>query len=87
MTWVDPGLQRFRSPSGDLVVRLGVPQQDAYAEFLAARARPNTVLVACHGLKVFFHSGRQAAGAGHHGGCAGVRHRAAHGCRGGSVCR
>jgi hypothetical protein len=38
MTWVDPCLQRLRTASGDLVVRLGVPQLDAYLEFLAARS-------------------------------------------------
>jgi site-specific recombinase XerD len=54
MTWVDPCLQRFRSASGDLVVRLGVPQLDAYLEFLAVRSRPNTVLAVGYDLKVFF---------------------------------
>jgi integrase/recombinase XerD len=36
------------------VVRLGVPQLDAYLEFLAARSRPNTVLAVAYDLRVFF---------------------------------
>jgi integrase/recombinase XerD len=35
-------------------VRLGVPQLDAYLEFLAARSRPNTVLAVAYDLRVFF---------------------------------
>ena len=37
MTWMDPCLLRSRTAVGDLVVRLGVPQLDAYLEFLVAR--------------------------------------------------
>jgi integrase/recombinase XerD len=54
MTWVDPRLLRSRTAAGDLVVRLGVPQLDAYLEFLAARSRPNTVLAVAYDLRVFF---------------------------------
>jgi integrase/recombinase XerD len=54
MTWVDPCLQRSRTAAGDLVVRLGVPQLDAYLEFLGARSRPNTVLAVAYDLRVFF---------------------------------
>jgi site-specific recombinase XerD len=54
MTWVDPRLQRSRNAAGDVVVRLGVPQLDAYLEFLAARSRPNTVLAVGYDLMVFF---------------------------------
>jgi integrase/recombinase XerD len=54
MTWVDLRLQRSRTASGGLVVRLGVPQLDAYLEFLAARSRPNTVLAVAYDLRVFF---------------------------------
>lgn len=54
MTWLDPCLQRSRTASGDLVVRLGVPQLDGYLEFLAARSRPNTVLAVAYDLSVFF---------------------------------
>jgi integrase/recombinase XerD len=54
MTWMDPCLHRCRTASGDLVLRLGVPQLDAYLEFLEARSRPNTVLAVAYDLKVFF---------------------------------
>jgi site-specific recombinase XerD len=35
-------------------MRLGVPQLDAYLEFLAVRSRPNTVLAVAYDLRVFF---------------------------------
>jgi site-specific recombinase XerD len=54
MSWVDPCLQRSRNASGDLVVRLGVPQLDRYLEFIAVRSRPNTVLAVAYDLRVFF---------------------------------
>jgi integrase/recombinase XerD len=54
MTLVDLCLRRSRSTAGDLVVRLGVPQLDAYLEFLAVRSRPNTVLAVGYDLRVFF---------------------------------
>jgi site-specific recombinase XerD len=54
MDWIDLRLQRSRTASGDLVVRLGVPQLDRYLEFLAIRSRPNTVLAAAYDLRVFF---------------------------------
>ena len=54
MTWVDPCLRRSGIAASAVVVRLGVPQLDAYLEFLAARARPNTVLAVRYDLRVFF---------------------------------
>jgi integrase/recombinase XerD len=45
---------RSRDPSGELVVRVGVPLADVYLEFLGGRCRPNTVLAAAYDLKVFF---------------------------------
>jgi integrase/recombinase XerD len=54
MEWTEPYLLRQRNAAGDLTVRLGVPVLDAYLEFLAVRARPNTVLAAAYDLKVFF---------------------------------
>jgi integrase/recombinase XerD len=47
-------LIRSRGPSGEPVVRLGVPLLDDYLEFLAGRCRPNTVLAAAYDLRVFF---------------------------------
>jgi hypothetical protein len=54
MPLVDPCLIRAARPSGDLVVRLGVPLLHDYLEFVAARAQPNTVLATACDLKVFF---------------------------------
>ena len=54
MPWLDPCLTRSRNTSGDLVVRLGVPQLDRYLEFLTVRSRPNTVLAVAYDLRVFF---------------------------------
>jgi integrase/recombinase XerD len=54
MKWVDPCLQRSRTASGDLQVRLGVPVIDRYLEFVAMRSRPNTVLAVAYDLRVFF---------------------------------
>ena len=54
MSVVDPSLIRSRGPSGEWVVRLGMPLVDDYLEFLAGRCRPNTVLAAASGLRVFF---------------------------------
>jgi integrase/recombinase XerD len=51
---LDPCLTRSRGPSGEPVVRLGVPLLDVYLGFLAGRCRPNTVLAAAYDLKVFF---------------------------------
>jgi site-specific recombinase XerD len=52
--WVDLDLRRSRTAAGDLVVRFGVPLQDAYLEFLSVRSRPNTVTAVAYDLKVFF---------------------------------
>jgi integrase/recombinase XerD len=54
MSLLDPCLIRSRGPSGELVVRLGMPLVDEYLEFLAGRCRPNTVLAAAYDLRVFF---------------------------------
>lgn len=54
MSLLDPCLIRSRGPSGEPVVRLGVPLVDDYPEFLAGRCRPNTALAAAYDLKVFF---------------------------------
>src|SRR5687768_10777153 len=53
MTWM-PCLVRAADVGGRPVMRLGHPQLDRYLEFVAARARPNTVLAAGYDLKVFF---------------------------------
>lgn len=54
MSLSDPCLIRSTSPSGEPVVRLGVPLVDEYLQFLAGRCRPNTVLAAAYDLRVFF---------------------------------
>jgi integrase/recombinase XerD len=54
MSLSDPCLIRSREPSGEPVVRLGVPLVDEYLEFLEGRCRPNNVLAAAYDLKVFF---------------------------------
>jgi len=54
MSVSDPCLIRSRGPSGQVVVRLGVPWVDEYLEFLEGRCRPNTVLAAAYDLRVFF---------------------------------
>lgn len=54
MSVLYPCLIRSRGPSGEVVVRLGVPLVDDYLEFLDGRCRPNTVLAPAHDLQVFF---------------------------------
>jgi integrase/recombinase XerD len=54
MSLFDPCLIRSRGPSGEVLVRLGMPVVDGYLEFLEGRCRPNTVLAAAYDLKVFF---------------------------------
>ena len=54
MSLLDPCLIRSRGPSGEVVVRLGLPLVDEYLEFLEGRCRPNTVLAAAYDLRVFF---------------------------------
>jgi integrase/recombinase XerD len=54
MPALDACLIRSRGPSGEPVLRLGVPLLDDYLEFLAGRCRPNTVLAAAYDLRVFF---------------------------------
>lgn len=54
MSLFDPCLIRSRGPSGQVVVRLGVPLVDDYLEFMEGRCRPNTVLAAAYDLRVFF---------------------------------
>ncbi len=54
MSLSDPCLVRSRGPSGEPVVRLGMPLVDEYLGFLEGRCRPNTVLAAAYDLRVFF---------------------------------
>jgi len=54
MSELDPCLIRSRGPSGEVVVRVGLPLVDEYLEFLEGRCRPNTVLAAGYDLRVFF---------------------------------
>jgi integrase/recombinase XerD len=54
MSLPEPRLTRSRGPSGEAVVRLGMPLVDGYLEFLDGRCRPNTVLAAAYDLRVFF---------------------------------
>ncbi len=54
MSVSDLCLIRSRGPSGEPVVRLGMPLVDDYLEFLAGRCRPNTVLAAAYDMRVFF---------------------------------
>ncbi|MEO5666278.1 MAG: hypothetical protein ABIR39_23650 [Nocardioides sp.] len=54
MSLLDPCLIRSRGPSGQVVVRLGMPLVDDYLEFMEGRCRPNTVLAAANDLRVFF---------------------------------
>lgn len=53
MGWV-PVLVRGFDRGGRPVLHLGHPLLDRYLEFVAARARPNTVLATGYDLKVFF---------------------------------
>ena len=53
MSVPDPCLMRLRGPSGEPVVRLGMPLVDDHLEFLEGRSRPNTVLAAAYDLRVF----------------------------------
>jgi hypothetical protein len=45
---------RGQDGAGVPAARVGLPLADVYLEFLAGRCRPNTVLAAAYGLKVFF---------------------------------
>jgi integrase/recombinase XerD len=54
MSLSDPCLIRSRGPSGEPVVRLGMPLVDDYLDFLDGRCRPHTVLAAAYDLRVFF---------------------------------
>lgn len=54
MVFTEPCLKRVVSPVGELVVRVGVPLLDDYLDFLAGRARPNSVLAAGYDVVVFF---------------------------------
>lgn len=47
-------VERFLTPSGEMVVSVGHDQLDDYLSFLSGRARPNSVLAAAFDLKVFF---------------------------------
>ncbi len=48
------GLIKTTSGNELLAITLGHPLLDDYLEFVAARARPNTLLAAAYDLKVFF---------------------------------
>lgn len=50
----DPCLTRSPEPSGEPVMRLGVPLADDYLEFLSGRCRPNAVLATAYDSKVFY---------------------------------
>jgi integrase/recombinase XerD len=54
MAAINPCLIRSTNACGELLVRLGVPVLDDYLQFVAARARPNTVLATAYDLAVFF---------------------------------
>ena len=49
-----PCLMRLQGPSGEPLVRLGMPLVDDYLEFLEGRSRPKTVVAAAYDLQVFF---------------------------------
>ena len=49
-----PSLVRFASPSGEGRYSLGHPLLDRYLEFVAGRARPNTLRAVAFDLKIFF---------------------------------
>jgi integrase/recombinase XerD len=49
-----PALVRSRSASGQLRYRLGDPLVDRYLQFVAGRARPNTLRAVAFDLKTFF---------------------------------
>ena len=78
MSLSDPCLIRSRGPSGEPVVRLGMPLVDDYLEFLTVRCRPNTVLAAAYDLKVFFTVVGKPPAEVVRGGRARVHHRPAH---------
>lgn len=49
-----PSLVRFASPSGEARYPLGHPLLDRCLEFVAGRARPNTLRAVAFDLKTFF---------------------------------
>lgn len=54
MEWT-PSFTRIARPDGDgHVYQVGYPAVDEFLEFVAGRARPNTVRANAHDLKVFF---------------------------------
>jgi len=53
MTWL-PDLVRWSTPAGEVRYALGDPLVDGYLEFVAGRARPNTLRAAAFDLKTFF---------------------------------
>lgn len=53
MSWL-PDLVRWSSPAGEVRYALGDPLVDAYLEFVAGRARPNTLRAVAFDLKAFF---------------------------------
>lgn len=49
-----PCLVRSSSPAGEVRFALGDPLVDSYLEFVAGRARPNTLYAVAHDLRTFF---------------------------------
>jgi integrase/recombinase XerD len=49
-----PCLERWVARSGEARYRLGDPVVDRYLEFVAGRARPNTLRAVAFDLKAFF---------------------------------
>ena len=54
MAAVNPFVSHSTNSCGEVLVRLGMPVLDDYLRFVAARARPNTVLATPYDLVVFF---------------------------------
>ena len=77
MEW-SPSFTRIARPDGDgHVYRVGHPVVDEFLEFVAGRARPNTVRAYAHDLKVFFAVVDKEPAEVTPGGRDGVRDRAA----------
>ncbi len=53
MSWL-PELVRWSTPAGEVRYALGDPLLDGYLEFVAGRARPNTLRAVAFDLKTFF---------------------------------
>lgn len=71
------GVSRPQGSSGRPIVTCDEPLVADYLEFLAGRARPNSVMAAAYDLKVFFSVVGKPPAGGHLGRCAGLHHCAA----------